>query len=119
MIMQKSFPGGWIKKIEKRAIPSTSGSNNFLQNVNNNTLSGCFTNFICLPSIFIIIFFPFLTGSVKNEECYIYTPSGEELRSSYDLLSYVIQHPEYWNSFDPLEINFSGLKISFLHIYQL
>ena len=27
MIMQKSFPGGWIKKIEKRAIPS--GSNNF------------------------------------------------------------------------------------------
>ena len=53
---------------------------------------------------------------MKNEECYIFTPSGEELRSSYDLLSYVIQHPEYWNSFDPLEINFSGLKFFFLHM---
>ena len=69
--------------------------------------------FLSQPAFLFIILIKInvtlLIGSLKNEDCYIYTPSGEELRSSYDLLNYIIQHPEYWNSFDPLEINFSGL----------
>ena len=36
---------------------------------------------------------------------YITSPAGDRLRSSYELLNYVIDHPEYWYNIDVSEIN--------------
>ena len=36
---------------------------------------------------------------------YLITPTGKKLRSNKELLDFIINHPEYWNTFDPLKIN--------------
>ena len=36
---------------------------------------------------------------------YLISPTGKKLRSNKELLDFIINHPEYWNTFDPLKIN--------------
>ena len=64
VIFEKSYPGGWVKKLVER------------------------TEF-----------------RKHRPDPYLITPTGKKLRSNKELLDFIINHPEYWNTFDPLKIN--------------
>merc|ERR1719483_1853167 len=49
--------------------------------------------------------------SIGNHvDVYVYTSDGTKLRSSPDLLDYISEHSQYWESFDPKLINFERNK---------
>ena len=41
---------------------------------------------------------------------YIYPPEGKKLRSGNDMIDFIVKHPHYWKSFDPITINFERSK---------
>ena len=63
IVFQKTYPGGWTKKISQR-------------------------NF-----------------GTREMDTYLYSPTGKKLRSTIELYRYITEHPEYWQNFDPYEIN--------------
>ena len=64
IIFEKSYPGGWVKKLVERT--------DFRQH---------------------------------RPDPYLISPNGTKFRSNKELLDFIINHPEYWNTFDPLKIN--------------
>ena len=41
----------------------------------------------------------------READTFLYTPTGKKLRSTLDLYKYISEHPQYWQTFDPYEIN--------------
>ena len=41
----------------------------------------------------------------REMDTYLYSPTGKKLRSTLELYKYITEHPEYWQNFDPYEIN--------------
>ena len=41
----------------------------------------------------------------KRSDPYLFSPNGQQLRSSVELLYYLKENPQYWGTFDPYEIN--------------
>ena len=41
----------------------------------------------------------------READTFLYTPTGKKLRSTLELYKYISEHPQYWQTFDPYEIN--------------
>ena len=49
-------------------------------------------------------------GSSRATDAYIFSPAKKRLRSSYELLVYIVDHPEFWDDFDPYVVNLENPK---------